>query len=354
MDGLRVPARFGALVQLSIAVLAAFGLAILFAKLRPTARRSAALMCGAFVLLEGYGGPIRSDEIPSAEMRRDVAAYQYLKAQPKGVLLELPAGIFTAELQYVYQTLEHGHQIINGYSGYGTALHELASGPAFREVDSVDGALAMLRTIGVRYVTIHEQLYPDSTLVTALRKEIRTSHDVATTVTVGPVEIIELHSARNLAQLASPLGEAVDMKGVKVTTSQNDGLASRMLDGDLSTRWFTGVPQSGGEVVEITFDRPKQLSHLRLDLQRRSFGDFPRHLIVESSLDGQTFSRLFEGDVLTSLGLSLVERPNEPAIEIPLPRHSGRVLRLRQTGRTPRNWFWSIHELRLWEVANDK
>jgi hypothetical protein len=26
-----------------------------------------------------------------------------------------------------------------------------------------------------------------------------------------------------------------------------------------------------------------------------------------------------------------------------------RYLRLRQTGRAVRNWYWSVHEIRVWE-----
>ena len=53
--------------------------------------------------------------------------------------------------------------------------------------------------------------------------------------------------------------------------------------------------------------------------------------------------------MLTSFALSLVEQPVTPRIDLPLPRAEAAVLRLRQTGRAVRNWYWSVHEIRVWE-----
>ena len=75
----------------------------------------------------------------------------------------------------------------------------------------------------------------------------------------------------------------------------------------------------------------------------------PRRLEIEGSTDGTTFTTLHAGPVIAPLALSLVEQPVAPRIDLALPPTDVRVLRLRQTGRTPRQWYWSVHEIRVWE-----
>ena len=88
---------------------------------------------------------------------------------------------------------------------------------------------------------------------------------------------------------------------------------------------------------------------LRLVMDRRSFGDHPRRLEIDGSPDGVTFAPLFAGSVLTPLASSLVEQPVSPRIDLRLPPAEMRYLRLRQTGQAVRNWYWSVHEIRVWE-----
>ena len=52
-------------------------------------------------------------------------------------------------------------------------------------------------------------------------------------------------------------------------------------DGDTSTRWLSGRPQAGNELITIQLDQPTDVSHLRLTVGRLSFGDYPRHLVIE-------------------------------------------------------------------------
>ena len=88
---------------------------------------------------------------------------------------------------------------------------------------------------------------------------------------------------------------------------------------------------------------------LRLAMDRRSFGDYPRRLEIESSVDGRTFTPLFAGSIVQPFALSLVELPVTPRIDVVLPPSDAKILRVRQTGRTPRRWYWSVHEIRVWE-----
>ena len=66
-------------------------------------------------------------------------------------------------------------------------------------------------------------------------------------------------------------------------------------------------------------------------------------------MDGRAFTSVFAGSVLTPFASSLVEQPVSPRIDLPLLPTDATVLRIRQTGRAVRNWYWSAHEIRLWE-----
>jgi hypothetical protein len=46
----------------------------------------------------------------------------------------------------------------------------------------------------------------------------------------------------------------------------------------------------------------------------------------------------------------LLREPRRAPIDIPLPPNRTVALTLRQTGQT-RTWYWSIHELAIWERA---
>jgi hypothetical protein len=52
--------------------------------------------------------------------------------------------------------------------------------------------------------------------------------------------------------------------------------------------------------------------------------------------------------VLTQFVQGLIARGDYPFIDVVLPASHARALRLQQRGQTNR-FFWSIHELQLWE-----
>ncbi len=159
LDGLRVPARMATAVHLGLAVLAAFGFVAVTAGARSLVRRSALVLCAAVVAAEGYGGLQAVEPFPTADMREDAEAYAWLASQPRSALLELPVGDATLATRHVYRTLTHGNRIVNGYSGYGSALQDFVAGPPFTEAARVGFALEMARAIGIRWIVVHPALY---------------------------------------------------------------------------------------------------------------------------------------------------------------------------------------------------
>jgi hypothetical protein len=352
MDGLRVPARFAAVVYVALAALAACGTARLLARIASAgAQAGLVIALGAAIVVESWGGPLSLERVPSAEMAVDRAVYDWLRTQPHGPMLELPMGRPDPAVRYQFRTLVHGNRIVNGYSGYGTALDDFLSGPPFTEIEGVTGAVAMCRALGIRYLVVHGQLYHDLAIARRVLGDIGAqSADVARATAFGPVTVFELRApGPSAAALPSPRGTEIPRAALQLSASHNPGALAAAADGQPATRWLSGTPQDGTEWIRVDFDRRRRPGFLRLVMDRRSFGDYPRRLEIEGSTDGQAFAPLWAGSVLTPLALSLVEAPVSPRIDLALPGAEVSALRLRQTGHTPRQWYWSVHELRIWE-----
>jgi hypothetical protein len=170
-DGLRVPARFGVIEALMLAMLGAYGAQALARS--PTGRAALAAAC-VFFFLEATQvpfttnglAPIREFATPEARLYRPArapAVYREMARQPSGsVLLELPFGQPDYDLRAMFYSAVHWHSLVNGYSGvfpphYGlltSALSEMPRHPAI--------SLDALRTSGATHAIVHESAYLDA------------------------------------------------------------------------------------------------------------------------------------------------------------------------------------------------
>lgn len=148
--GLRVPARFGALVGLTIAIFAGFGA-------RRVLRRCRTLLLAGLAFAALVAAVI-VDAWPDLRLRpvwRDPPAiYQALRARPDAVLAEFPVKpdeVFN--LPFMYFSTWHRMPMVNGYSGFIPASYQALAPEllAFPE----DAAIEALRRRGVTHVTIN-------------------------------------------------------------------------------------------------------------------------------------------------------------------------------------------------------
>ena len=156
-QALRVPARFDVMVNLSLGVLSAYGIAALLARIaNPRWRRAAAIALVAMLVAERASAPVL--EPAPGPTRADAL----LAGRPASVVIELPVlsrrGFWgTLDPLYMYQSVGHFQRMINGYSG-----HAPASIFEARRVMSAfpdDPSMAFLRTLGVDYVVVRAGLY---------------------------------------------------------------------------------------------------------------------------------------------------------------------------------------------------
>lgn len=354
MDGLRVPARLGVVVLMALCVLAAIGAARLLALLSPRPRLVTAVALGLAMVAEGWTAPLALAPFDPHGRAGDRGAYRWLAQQPPGAAIELPIleWSIAPTLTYQYATLQHGHPIVNGYSGYGSPLQEFLGGAAspLNDLDRIGDALELLRAVGVRYVLVHPHDYADPAVGADTAAAIRAR---AAAVSEGfrsdDVVAFQLRETDVPAVGRAPSAPAGTRLGPADFHADASDAADRLplaFDHDGDTRWLTGRPQNGDEWVALRFNRLRDLSRIELQTAARSFGDYPRELAIESTGEDGVTSVLFRGPMLAPFGRALAIGGPLPALAISLPPNRTRTLTIRQTGRT-RRWFWSVHELAI-------
>ena len=353
LDGLRVPARAAILVFLSLAVLAALGVRWLTEQLP---RAGAVTLCLAItcgLMAEGYH-PVSmvAFEIPSATR----AAYRWLRERPPGAVLELPIG-GPQPLQYMHGTLEHGHRLVNGFSGYDSPLHRaLWSGGVYR-YNAYGLLLRALRAIDVRYLLVHEDRFAQASQAHAtLNAVLRQQDQLLDVRRVEATHIIELTPWEDERQdfppgfpPTPPDTDPIALSSLSFTTSHAPPSFAYANDGDLHTSWHSGRPQSGDEWIQVQLDQPTDVAHVRLWMGPRTITDYPRYLVIESSSEGRTFQVLYRGLGFPHLLFGVLQaRPSAFApLDFALPPNASRFIRLRQRLRN-RSFDWSIQEMELW------
>ncbi len=148
--GLRVPARFSALVGLTLCILGGFGVHRVLRWCRSRWRQHAvfaALIVG--VVIDAWPAltlaPVWKDPPP---------IYQGLEATPGVVLAELPAGEDElSNLPFMYFSVSHWTPMVNGYSGFIPASYATVA-PVLRDFPR-GNTVAALRDRGVTHVTVN-------------------------------------------------------------------------------------------------------------------------------------------------------------------------------------------------------
>lgn len=350
LDALRVPARFASIVYLALTVLAAIGAASILGDRQTWTAVAVTASLISLVCFEGYGA------IPLAEVgphgrTRDYGMYDWLRDQPAGAVLELPIGRLDGNYRafiYQYSTLVHRHPIVNGWTGYSTELQQFLGSDAspFRDPDRVGDALDLLRGLGVRYVLVHpDDFEPRENAAPILGALVaHASHWIAVR-RFGPAFAFTLPAAP--PPDIEPAIERVDPASIRVTTSHSPDRIPLLFDGDIDSRWTTGSRQDGSEWIALRFDHTVDVRRLRFAVQPRSFHDYPRVLAIDA-MDGDRAVPLFRGSVLMAFGRGLLVDPMRVPVDIALPSHPTRDLRIAQTGRSRGIWWWSIDELTIW------
>jgi hypothetical protein len=326
-------------------------------RLRPRAATSAALAAGSVIVLEGYGGPLRM--VPFDHNQRPRALLnEWIRNGPSGGVLELPIAGPTLEpftLVYQYNTLFHRHPIINGYSGYGYALQDFLGGPGspVREPELLPEVVGGLRSIGVRFVVVHQSIISDRPDLGWPEPERLV--DAFDRAAGGPGsgrwfgESVAWELPAPAARL--PVDETSLLPvGLSERAARASAMPERIrdvFDGNVRTKWVSGATQSGGEWLRFEFAADLDVGRVIILADRFGVWDYPRRVAVESETADGSRMTLYAGSYLPMLMRGLAGgAAGWPAV-LELPSNRSRALWLRQTGRSGRPW--AVHELRLYE-----
>jgi F5/8 type C domain len=315
----RVPARFGMLFVLCVAMAAATGFARLTVKLSPLSRRALAAIAVALILVESW------PRVTMAPPAAPIAALQGIS--DRAPVLELPLGITERDIAAEYRSLEHGHPTVNGYSGYEARHYEVLK-------------------IGLRLNdgAVIDELARDRDLIVAV--DHREQFERWTSV-VGPRPVIADDGTWRLYRVAAgtgpPPADGAPLRIQSVTANFRNEAVGRMLDGDLRTAWTTGRVQAGGESLVIDLGRAQDLSAVRLAVGPFTI-DFPRGLSAECSADRQQWATCWRGSATALAMRAMLDNPLTGSMLIPVSARAVRYVRLRQTSTDPING-WAVAEL---------
>jgi hypothetical protein len=193
--GLRSPARFDILVNLSLAILSAYGVAFLLHRIEHVGwRRLAGAAITALLIVEYASAPaVLAAPTPS---KVDL----WLAQQPPVVIVELPLisakGMWgSLDWLYMYQGIAHFQRMLNGYSGYApTSFYEM------RQIMTSfpdDRSMAFLRHRNVDYVVVRAGVYEPQEAASLL-EQIQSRSDLSLEVmwTAGPQGAEAIYAVR--------------------------------------------------------------------------------------------------------------------------------------------------------------
>ncbi len=322
-DGLRVPARFAMLAVLCLSTAAALALGRLRSRVSPRAGVLLVAVASAGILAEGWREIPLQDPPPGSVLSdRDES----------GAVMELPLGRPLHDVQAMYRGIQHHHPVVNGYSGHEPA-HSIVLRLALpREEPEV---LQELATRGVRSVVV----FKDQDRSRRWRRYVRSLREVKRVRGAGNQVLFSLPDLAPAAKACE--GPPLPVTGVTASVSP-EGVA-RALDGDPDTRWHTGRPQQPGDEIVVELGAVEAVAGVELALGPH-YGDFPRRLVVEASLDERSWKVLWDGPTGALALAAAIETPRSMPLRVCFPPARARHVRLRQLGRAPR-FGWTVAEL---------
>ncbi len=223
-------------------------------------------------------------------------------------VLVLPIGKVHKDIGAVYHAVMQNYRAINGYSGYEPPYYE-----ALRTLlDAGDGrlfgpfvsrgdvdVLVSWREMGLRAL-IEQQ--PGSQLVS----EGQIFHYRVPSRDVPPVR-------------TQPAGVRVPVSDVQSACSREVGFIT---DADLGTRWVCGI-KAPDQSLTVDLGAPAPVGTIVHALGPAG-GEFPRHLVIETSVDGAAWTMAWEGSPAVAVLHAAMAAPRESRAVIEFPSRTAR------------------------------
>lgn len=318
--GVRAPARFWLMATLCLAIVAGVAASQLLARRRPRAALLLAALLSVGLVSDGWS-TIAAVPVPQAFP--DEAALR------GHTVLALPVG-HLQDFVPQFRAVAGGFRSVNGYSGYEPKYYEgVRQGARFEVNDVFD----IYRATDDLFVVVN---LDQPRLMSLVERQ------------PGAILVAEGNGARQyrLPRRAGPARSYTISAPVRIArATASCQMPEAALDGNLATRWVCG-PQSGKEwfVADLgaVSDR---VSAIRYTMGE-SYREFPRVLVVDTSVDGQVWEPAWDGDVIAATIEGALLDPLTAPTTVPFAPRPARYVRLRQTGQDS-DVVWAMPELEV-------
>jgi len=360
--GIRVPSRYAVFVIFAISILVGYGLKYLFHKInKPRVRALFAIVLVLFINLEYLVIPHKMKTLP---VGNDIPpTYSWIRdnAQDNAVL-ELP--FFSAAGKnsiYMYFSLFHKKNIVNGYSGFMPPAILYFEG-IFKTFPS-HMSLDILKYLEVKYVVLHMNMWKEKTRESIMRRIRDIFNDDLKIVEkfkytfqkpnilssiFGDDIIIEVNlEKKEEKKKVHLLYTEIPSKEWEITANIGLSTLPFLKDGDMKTRWSTRRLKTRGDFLQLEFLKPRKIAKISLNLGD-SPGDFGINFLIESSNDGIEWKReerIFHPEELIQ---SLIRFEKNPIQNIYLNMEKTKYLKIIQTHNSKKRW-WSVSNLIVYE-----
>ena len=310
--GVRAPARFWLMSTLCLAIVAGLGASGLLARRRHAAAVLLTIALAVGLLSDGWA------TIPAVPAP---AAFPDEWALRNQTVLVLPVGHFE-DFGPQFRAVVGGWRSVNGYSGYEPKHYEVMRQGGRYEVD---GLFEPFRDRGDLFVVVHTE---QPRLIALVERQ------------PGAVCTAERGGLRQyrLPRRPSPRLAPVPTDVVRISSATAScAFAQAAVDGNPRSRWVCG-PQRGVEWFLVDLGAPvERVSAVRYTMGD-SYREFPRVLVVETSLDGESWEAGWNGDVIGPAIEGSLRDPLMASTTLPFAPRLARYVRLRQTGKDEVNW----------------
>jgi hypothetical protein len=317
-SSLRVPGRFWLMGTLSMSMVVAY---VVAAMLHARQAAVSALVVAALslgVLADGWEAHMPTAAVPPGPP--NPAA---LRGQ---VVLYLPAGNI-ADAFPTYYGVEHGWRSVNGYSGFEPNHYDGVRQASKFELEGLFAAFT-------ESADLHVVVAADAP---RMRELVARQPGVKTTGTSATATQYLVPSRSRT--VAMPHGTPAPVAEVRSSCPPANILADQSRE-----EIWTCAPQEGTETITLTLASPMRVTGIRMTQGRPV--EFPRQLLIETSLDGTTWTPARRGDIVPEFIRAAHAAPTLPVVEVAIEPAEARVVRLRQVGRDPMA-AWSLREVEV-------
>jgi hypothetical protein len=310
--GVRAPARFWLMSTLCLSIVAGLAASRLLAGRRPRAALVLTAMLSIGLISDGWA------TIPAAPAPTPFPDEAAMRGH---TVLALPIGDFQ-DFAPQFRAVVGGWRSVNGYSGYEPKHYEALRQAARLEVD---GFFEPFRARGDLFVVVNA----DQPRLTAL---VERQPGAVFTAEGGGVRQYRLPRHTKPAP-AHAVAAAIRVAHVNASCPS----AAAAVDGNLATRWVCG-PQRGREWFVADLGAPVAAVSAVRYAMGEWYREFPRMLVVETSIDGSTWDPAWHGDVIAPIIEGSLADPLTAPATVPFAPRRARYVRLRQTGKDEVNW----------------